>query len=143
MADPSNAGPYEIGVDGTLQAGETVALPFEEAQVGPRQSRGYLEKLYGQAGGLDYIFIVNQSGEPITGSAGGGDFRVPSATSQTLDSGPYTGVTVTNAGSSDVNTGASDDVSVQVGNNIRQDNPEFSTGQALSDLIPGVSFGGQ
>jgi len=144
MADPSNAGPYEIGVSGTLSAGETREYLLSEQSAGPANKFGYLRKVFGSRGGMDYIFVTNQSGEPIAVDSKGGRTPIPPATSLTLDTGPYTSLTVTNEGGSSINTSASDDVTVEVGNGPRQTDggASFSPVQALEDSIPGLSLGG-
>lgn len=143
MANESNAGPYEVGLDGPLSPGESETIRLPEVPAGPAGKEGYLRKIFGDKGGVDYIFMVNASGELLSYTAKGGGGIIPSATSIRLDSSPYRSVTVTNDGVNDVNTGSNDQVSIEVGNGERAENEEsegFSAKKAAEDLIPGLSL---
>lgn len=145
MADPSNAGPFTIGPSGQLPAGGSDSLRFAEVSAGPANKEGYLRKLFGARGGMDYVFIVNASAELITAETKSGSTAVPPATSQTLDAGPYRAVTVNNEGANPINTGADDRVAVEVGNGTRnpgEGSDTWSARDALDDVIPGLNLGG-
>jgi len=146
MAQISNAGPFDIGPQDPLDPDAQQTLRFEHVRAGPQNKRGYLQKLYGNRSGLDYVFVVNASGEPIRVKTRNGQTLVPSATSQSLDSGGYRSVTVENIGGSTINQDGSDEVAVEVGNGDRsgdQQRAGFSLTQAAEDVIPGFSTGGQ
>lgn len=144
MANESNAGPYEIGIEGTLSPGDEEEIRFTEVAAGPADKKGYLKKIFGDAGGLDYIFVVNASGELISFKTKGGGGIIPSATSQTLDSGPYRSITVKNEGGTDINTGGNDQVKVEVGNGKRVENEReeagFNIRDAAEDIVPGLNL---
>lgn len=137
--NPSQAGPYEIGISKELPSGATRQLLLSEVSI--RGKRGYLKKLYGNRGGLDYVYVTNSSQYDARVSVSGGDgFQlVPAATSVNVD-GPVSSVTVANESGSTIPAGK---LSVSVGNGAR--NPSegggFSSGQLLSDLVPGYSNG--
>lgn len=139
MANPSNAGPYDIGVDEILSPNETIEYQLAEVKAGPTNKKGYLRKLFGEKGGLDYLFVVNTSGELIKVETAGGQTIVPPATSQNLSNGPYQQLTVTNMGGVDVNTGSGDDIAIEVGNVTREEK-KFSARDALNDSIPGLQL---
>lgn len=142
MADESNAGPFKVGLEGSLAAGETRVVEFAEVEAGPSQKFGYLRKIFGSLGGVDYVYIVNASGELITVETKSGATVVPSATSQNLDSGPYRSVKVTNEGANAINTGASDQIAIEVGNGPRtgSEGESFSTRDAINQIIPGANI---
>lgn len=142
MADESNAGPFKVGLDGTLAAGETRVVEFAEVEAGPSQKFGYIRKIFGSVGGVDYVYIVNASGELITVETKSGATVVPSATSQNLDSGPYRSVKITNEGANSVNTGADDQIAIEVGNGPRSgdEGKSFSLRNAVNDAIPGANL---
>lgn len=147
MADASNAGPYDIGPEEPLSPEEKRPIRFSEVSAGPSNSVGYLKKIYGDKGGLDFVFVVNTSGQPIAVYTRGGRTTVPPATSQPLSNGPYRSVSVENLGSSEINTGSGDMVSIEVGNgerpsakNERRKTPSFSARKALNDAIPGMNL---
>lgn len=140
MADQSNAGPFDISPQGSIAPGEEYRQRFEETQAGPANKEGFLTKLYGERGGLDYIFVVNSSPELIRAEATGDDTYIPSATSQNLEAGSYREITIINEGASDINTGSDDAVKILVGNTDRSGQPTFSGRRAISDLIPGVDL---
>lgn len=138
MSDPSNAGPYTVGVDGTLSPDVTEEIRFSEVQAGPQNKYGYLRKIFGDKGGTDYIFIVNASGELIEVETKSGSSFIPEATSQPLTNGPFRSVKITNVGANDINTGDTDRVKVMTGNNTRETGaPKFSPRRALKDMVPG------
>lgn len=142
MANPDNAGPYTIGVDGVMEPNDTVPHLFSEVEAGPENKAGFLRKVFGDRGGMDFLFVVNASSNVVQISTKSGNSFLPPATSQTLDSGIYTSATVTNLGSTNINTGDDDQVKVIVGNSDRNtDNgPSFSPVRAVEDTIPGVSL---
>jgi len=142
MADPSNAGPFTVGVDGTLAPDTPQEIRFSEVAAGPRNRDGYLRKLFGEVGGMDYIFVVNGSGQLVQAETKGGASFVPPATSQPLTNGPFRAITVTNVGASNINTGDNDAVKVIVGNNDRSTETEqaFSARRAANEAIPGLNL---
>lgn len=137
--DPSEAGPYSIGPDNQLKAGDSRALILAEQEIGGK--KGYLTKLYGRKGGMDYAYITNSSGFMVHAEVSGGDgpVPVPSATSLNLD-GPVSIVRVSNpnGGTDDI---AATDLDVSVGNNVRKSQGGFSGNQFLSDVVPGYGNG--
>lgn len=136
--NPSEAGPYSIGPDSDLAPGGRIVLLLTEAKVAGK--KGYLKKLFGSKGGMDYAFVTNSSGYmvKVETSAGSGQTPVPSATSVNFD-GTVTSVTLTNDTASTI---AASDLDVSVGNNVRKSGGNsFSGSQLLSDVIPGVSNG--
>lgn len=138
MANPSNAGPYEVGPNGTLSAGETRSIQLDEVNAGPGNKEAFLRKIYGERGGVDFMFIVNTSGELISVETKGGKTFIPPATSQNLNNGPYTSLRVTNEGANAVNTGSGDKVVIEVGNGDRSGQEPWTPSRAISDAIPGL-----
>lgn len=139
MSNPSNAGPYTIGLDSPLSAGEETILRFEEVNAGPADKKGYLKKLYGKEGGIDYIYVVNASDELVNVTVKGDNSFVPPATSQNLESGPFRYVKVANEGSTTINQDSTDSIKVIVGNNVRQEE-SFSARDAVNDMVPGFNL---
>lgn len=134
--NPSNAGPFTIGLSTDIENGERRQIVVSE--ITKNGKRGYLTKFFGNSDGFDYTFITNESPDPIKVevSGAGGFSPVPSATSVNFD-GPINYVTVKNESG---NTISASDITVTVGNGVRSggnSNPEFSTSKLVSDLIPG------
>lgn len=144
MADPNNAGPYEVGLNGSLAAGASTEILLSEVRAGAGDKKGFLRKVFGKRGGMDFIFIVNASGELISVEAKSGKTFIPPATSQNLTNGPYRQFTVINEGANSVNNNDDDRVAVEVGNNERrsapEDKPTFSARDALNDTVPGLNL---
>lgn len=130
--NPSEAGPYEIGLKNDLASGATRNILFSEVSI--RGKRGYLKKLYGNKGGLDFVFITNSGSKDakVSVSGGGGFTVVPSATSVNID-GPVSAVTVANESSGTI---AASDLNISVGNGVRESGG-FSPAKAVSDIVPG------
>jgi len=139
MADPNNAGPFDVSPADPIAAGDTYRVRFGDVEAGPAGKPGYLEKVYGKREGLDYLFVVNNSPNLLKIESQGGTTFVPGATSQNIDEGPYRYAYVSNEGSSDVNTDSSDKVSVLVGNGEREpeEGARFSASNLVGDLVPG------
>lgn len=130
--NPSEAGPYAIGLDKDLGIGEKRNILFSEVVI--RGKRGYLKKLYGNKGGLDYVYITNSGSNDakVSVSGGGGFTLVPSATSVNID-GPVSAVTVSNDSGSNI---PASDLNISVGNGVRESGG-FNPEKAVSDIVPG------
>lgn len=134
--DPSNAGPFNIGIDQDLAPGDTIRLATDQIAYGPAMKKGYLKKFYGLKDGFDYVFVQNGSGERVTVTGSGNiAFDVQAATSNNAD-GPIRDISITNPSA---NTIAAADIDVAVGNVARMEegSPEFSVSQLVRDSIPG------
>lgn len=142
MADQSNAGPFKVGLEGSLGPDQTKVIELSEVATGPANKEGYLRKIFGSLGGVDYLYIVNASSELISVETKSGATIVPSATSQNLDSGPYRALRVTNEGANTINTDASDQIAIEVGNGPRSgdEGKSFSVRKAVNDTVPGVNL---
>lgn len=141
MADPDNAGPYDVSPSGAISPGERVEIRFGQVSAGPANKDHYLRKIFGAAGGTDFVFIVNNSAELIRVDSKSGSTFVPPATSQNLTNGPYRSVAVINEGGADVNTGSTNKIAVETGNGPRgQEGGSFSVQDAVEDIVPGVTF---
>lgn len=137
--NPSQAGPYSIGVDTALPDGASKQILLTEVTI--RGKRGYLKKLFGNRGGMDYVYVTNSSQYDLLVSVSGGNgFQtVPSASSTNID-GPVSTITVKNESGSEIPAGG---VNVSVGNGARNPNDGggFSGSQLIADLIPGYTNG--
>lgn len=136
--NPSHAGPYEIGLDNDLAAGSNVQYLLTEIEI--RGKRGYLKKVFGSRGGMDYVYVTNSSqyDAKVAVSGGEGYQTVPAASSVNVD-GPVSSVNIANE---TANTIPANKLTVSVGNGPRESGGGgFSVGQLASDIIPGYSNG--
>lgn len=132
--NPSHAGPYQIGLDNDLGTGTSKHLNLTGLSI--RGKRGYLKKVFGSRGGMDYVYVTNSSQYDALVSVSGGDGfqKVPSASSVNVD-GPISNVTIRNESGSTIPAG---DLTVSVGNGARnEEKAEFSVAKLASDVIPG------
>lgn len=149
MIEPSNAGPFEIGLDSDLPADGRRSLYISEIKGGPTDKKGWFRKFFGKREGMDYAYVVNTSNELLKyESTGGVSGVVPPASSVYVgveasdrssvkeSAHPIRRITVINNSNNPV---PSDSVSVQIGNvNRGEDKPKFSPQNVVRDLIPGV-----
>lgn len=136
--NPSNAGPFSIGLEKDLPGdGSRREFNFSTIKAGPANRSGWLKKLYGEKHGLDYIYIDNGSEYRVSVEASGNKYsEVPAATSIEI-----TGTALNNCvlSQNSGNVISAQDLTVQVGNKPRG-NAQFSGKQVAADVIPGFSL---
>lgn len=126
----NNAGPFGIELRSDLGAGETQQYRFSELEAGPGGKKGWLQLMYGDRPGLDWLRVSNSSQyDLMVAPSGGAPARVESATSVTFD-GSFTGFTLLNKSGNPI---PASEVTVNVGNGERSQGGRFDP----RSLIPG------
>lgn len=125
--DPNNAGPFGIGLNSDLPGdGTRREFGFDNIKTGPNNKEGWLQKVYGEKGGMDYIYIDNGTEYRIKVEASGGKYtEVPAATSIEITGEGLRHCTLSQDSGTVI---SASDVTVMVGNKVRNGSESNQTG---------------